>query len=185
LFKTLDTVEIDTFANLLLFYPFIKNNEKSQKWAHIGNVHTTILYLFLTFVSFSYLNIQQLEHTICPTLNLSKIIQFPFLERFDYIYVFNWFFIIIARCCVALWAGTRILRKSFGLKARPSLWITCTIVFICLIPLKGQMVIEKLDFLLSFTGGVLLYVYLPLLLIWINIINFLKKKNIVYIKSDE
>lgn len=169
---------------LLLLYPFIKNNEKSQKWAHIGMVHTTILYLFITLVSFSYFNIQQLEHTIWPTLIMSKIIRIPFLERFDYIYVFNWFLIIVARCCVPLWAGTRILRKSFGLKARPSLWITCTIVFICLIPLKGQMIIEKLDFLLSLTGGILLYGYIPFLFIWIIIINFLKKKNIVKMKGN-
>jgi spore germination protein (amino acid permease) len=170
---------------LLLLYPFIKNNEKSQKWAHISNAHTTILYLFITFVSFSYFNIQQLEHMIWPTLILSKIIQLPFLERFDSIYVYNWFLIMVARCCVPLWAGIRILRKTFGLKARPSLWITSTIVFICLIPLKGQKIVEQLDFLLSVTGGILLYGYIPLLFILILIINFFKKKHMVKIKGKQ
>jgi spore germination protein (amino acid permease) len=170
---------------LLVLYPFIKNNEKSQKWAHIGVVHTTLLYLFIIFVSFSYFNIQQLEHTIWPTLILSKIIQFPFLERFDYLYVYNWFLIIVARCCVPLWAGTRILRKTFGIKARPSLWITCTLVFVCLIPLKGQKIIEKLDFLLTVTGGILLYGYIPFLFLLILIINFIKKKNIVKVRGNQ
>lgn len=162
---------------LLFLYPFIKNNEKAQKWAHVGMAHTTILYLFITVVTFSYFNIQQLEHTIWPTLILSKIIQFPFLERFDYLYVYNWFLIIVARCCVPLWAGTRLLRKSFSLKARPSLWITCAIVFICLVPLKGQKVIEKLDYLLTVSEGILLYGYIPLLFILVIIINFFKNKT--------
>jgi spore germination protein (amino acid permease) len=170
---------------LLLLYPFIKNNEKSQKWAHIGMVHTTSLYLFITFVSFSFFNIQQLEHTIWPTLILSKIIQFPFLERFDYIYVYNWFLIIVARCCVPLWAGTRILRKEFGFNARPSLWITCTIVFVCLIPLTGQKIIEKLDSLLSVAGGILLYGYIPFLFLLILIINFIKKRNISKVRGNQ
>ncbi|SFM17489.1 spore germination protein (amino acid permease) [Paenibacillus sp. 1_12] len=160
---------------LLLYYPFIKNNEKSQKWAHIAAAHTTILYLIFAFVIFAYFNIQQLKHTIWPTLILSKVIQLPFLERFDYMFVFNWFLIILPPICIGLWGGTRILRKTVGLKARPALWITSSIVFIIIVFLREPTTIERLDSLLSGAGFIFLYAYIPMLVIWISFIRFFRK----------
>lgn len=156
---------------LLLLYPFIKNQEKSKKWAHIAVAHSTIIPLFIAFVSFSFLNIQELQHTIWPTIILSKIIRFTFLERFDYIYIFVWFFVIISASSVGVWGGVRILKKTTGMKSRPSLWITIGLVFIIMVPMKDPMIIEKLDAILTLSGWIFLYGYIPLLCLWI----YLKK----------
>ncbi|WP_028611991.1 GerAB/ArcD/ProY family transporter [Paenibacillus harenae] len=162
---------------LLLLYPFIKNQEKSKKWAHIAVAHSTLIPLIIGFVSFSFFNIQQLEHTIWPTLILSKIIRFPFLERFDYIYIFMWFFVMISACCVGLWGGVRILKNTIGMKAKPSLWITCGLVFVVLLPMKSPMTIERLDSVLALSGWILLYGYIPLLFIWIRVSKRFKKRE--------
>ncbi|WP_169088757.1 GerAB/ArcD/ProY family transporter [Paenibacillus sp. PL91] len=168
---------------LLLLYPFIKNQEKSKKWAHIAVAHSTLIPLIVAFVSFSFFNLQQLKHTIWPTLILSKIIRFPFLERFDYIYIFIWFFVSISACCVGLWGGSRILKKTVGMKARPSLWITCGLVFIIMLPMKSPMIIEKLDSVLTLSGWILLYGYIPLLCIWISLRRWFANRKGIHNES--
>ncbi|CAM4395263.1 spore germination protein (amino acid permease) [Paenibacillus endophyticus] len=162
---------------LLLLYPFIKNQEKSKKWAHIAVAHSTLIPLIIAFVSFSYFNIQELQHTIWPTLILSKIIRFPFLERFDYIYIFIWFFVIISACCVGLWGAIRILKKTIGIKSRPSLWITGGLVFVIMLPMKNPMMIEKLDSVLTLSGWILLYGYIPLLCAWMSLRRWFANKK--------
>ncbi|MFC4807960.1 GerAB/ArcD/ProY family transporter [Paenibacillus sp. GCM10023250] len=163
---------------LLLYYPYIKNNKKAQKWAHLAASHTTALYLFFACVVFTYFNIEELKHTIWPTLIISKIIRIPFFERFDYLYVFNWFPIILPRICVALWGGTQILRKTVNLKARPALWLTSILLFVVVAQLKGSMTIDRFDALLSVSGTILLYGYIPLLVIWVSIIRMFKTERI-------
>lgn len=168
---------------LLLVYPFIKNQQKSKKWAHIAVAHSTLIALILAFVSFAYFNIQELEHTTWPTLILSKIIRSPILERFDYIYIFVWFFVVISASCVGLWGGIRILVRTVGLKARPSLWITCGLVYIIMLPMKSPMIIDKLDSLLNLSGWILLYGYIPLLCIWMGLRKKLAKRQNVQTES--
>ncbi|MDQ0859518.1 GerAB/ArcD/ProY family transporter [Bacillus sp. V2I10] len=162
---------------LLIYFPFIKNNHDSQKWAHISIAYTTILYLIITIVSFVYFNIRQLEHTVWPTLILSKIIRLPFIERFEYIYIFAWLLVILPPCCVFLWGGTRILRTTINLKPKTSLWISSAIVFVSVINLKSEISIEKIGSFLSTAGLFFLYCYIPTLFIWLNIINFFKRRK--------
>ncbi|SFT04584.1 GerAB/ArcD/ProY family transporter [Paenibacillus sp. BC26] len=158
---------------LLLLYPFIKNQEKSKKWAHLAVAHSTIIPFLIALVSFAFLNLQELRHIIWPTLMLSKIISFPVLERFDYVYIFIWFFVIISPCCVGLWGGTRILKKTIGFRSRPALWITISIVFVVMLPMKSPLMINKLDSALNLSGWILMYGYLPLLCIWVGLRNWL------------
>ncbi|SDX70637.1 GerAB/ArcD/ProY family transporter [Paenibacillus sp. CF384] len=156
---------------LLLLYPFIKNQEKSKKWAHLAVAHSTLISLLIAVVTFAFLNLQELKHLIWPTLILSKIIRFPVLERFDYVYIFFWFFVIISPCCVGLWGCTRILKKTTPLKSRPALWITIGIVFVIMLPMKSPLMINKLDSALCLSGWILMYGYIPLLCIWLGLRN--------------
>lgn len=160
---------------VLVYYPFIQHNEKSQKWAHIGAIHTTAIYLIITVVTFAYLNVRQLEHSVWPTLILSKIIRIPFIERFDYIYIFAWFAVILTACSVALWSGTRMLRRLTGWKARPALWLTSMATFAGMYFLKEPMTMERLHSQLTGLGWGLLYGYLPALAAWVGMARLLRK----------
>ena len=160
---------------VLVYYPFIKNNEKSQKWAHVGVFHSTVLYLIIACATFAYLNVKQLEHTIWPTLILSKIIRIPFLERFDYIYIFTWFAVVLSTCSVALWSGARMLKRVIGLKARLALWITSTVVFAGIYMMKEPMTMEMLNSLMTTLGWIVLYGYLPALTAWVGVVRLLRR----------
>ncbi|WP_408010239.1 GerAB/ArcD/ProY family transporter [Pseudalkalibacillus sp. A8] len=162
---------------LLIYFPFIKNNHRSQKWAHFAIVYTTIIYMIIMIVSLLYFNVGQLEATLWPTLIFSKIIQLPLIERFEYIYIFTWLLVILSTCCVCLWSGTRILRITVDLKPKTSLWISSIIIFIIAINLRNKSSIEFIESLLSTIGSIFVYCYIPLLFIWLNIYIFLKKKK--------
>ncbi|MCM3000546.1 spore germination protein [Paenibacillus cellulositrophicus] len=156
---------------LLLLHPFIKHPEKSRKWAHIAVAHSTVLYLIVAIVTLAFFNVQQLEHTIWPTLILSKVARLPFIDRFDYVYVFNWFIVILPPVCMAMWAGTRILRQVTPLRSKPLVWFTCGMSFVIIAVLQGPKTIDKLDSVVTWAGLTLLYVYLPLLCLWVHIIQ--------------
>jgi spore germination protein (amino acid permease) len=164
---------------ILVYFPFIKDNVNSKKWAHISQLYTTFLYFILTVISLVYFNLGQLEHIKWPTLVFSKIIYLPFIERFEYVYIFTWLLVILPPCCVALWSGTRILRKTINLKPNYSLWISSGIIYFIVINFKSQLEVETLNSVVSLAGTFFLFGYIPSLFIWLNIytILFKRKKN--------
>ncbi|MGG3469749.1 GerAB/ArcD/ProY family transporter [Neobacillus pocheonensis] len=164
---------------LLIYFPFIKNNQISQKWAHISQAYTTILYLFITVISFVYFSQGQLEHGTWPTLMMSKIIRFPFIERFEYIYIFLWLLVILPPCCMALWGAIRVLKESFKFKSRMSLWISIIIVHFMVINVKSKMDVEEIGGFLTIVASSFLYFYIPILFIFFLIIQAFKKAKSV------
>ncbi|PGY08295.1 GerAB/ArcD/ProY family transporter [Bacillus sp. AFS031507] len=143
---------------LLIYYPFVKNNKNSQKWAHISQAYTMILYLFITIISLVYFSHGQLEHTIWPTLIMSKIINFAFVERFEYIYIFTWLLVILPPCCIALWGGVRILKESFKFRAKMSLWMSIIIIYFIVINIKSKTDVDKMSSILTLVSSIVIYI---------------------------
>lgn len=106
---------------ILFYYPFLKNGASSHKWAQFGAAFTTLIYLSLALVSTVYFSQSQLEKTIWPTLTLWKIVDFPFLERFEYAGIAIWLFVALPNLCLCLWAATRILKQLFSIQQKKSI----------------------------------------------------------------
>ncbi|PGS46436.1 GerAB/ArcD/ProY family transporter [Bacillus sp. AFS041924] len=162
---------------LLIYFPFIKNNQNSQKWAHISQAYTTILYLFITFVSFAYFSQGQLKHITWPTLMMSKIIRYPFIERFEYVYIFLWLLVILPPCCMAMWGAFRILKESFKFKSRKSLWISIIIVHLIVISTKTRLDVEKIGTFMKYVTSSILYIYIPILFMFFLVFQAFKKAD--------
>lgn len=148
---------------LMMYYPFIKNNAKSQKWAHLAMAHTTVIYLLLLVVTFAFANLNQLSNVVWPTLMLSKVIKMTMLERFDYVYVFAWFFVIIPVCCVPLWSAVRILRRTTVLPIRYGVWLTAGLIFVITLLFRSPSGSQMLYRLVSLVGMGIVFGYIPLL----------------------
>jgi spore germination protein (amino acid permease) len=157
---------------LLIYYPYIKDNFKSQRWAQLAVAHTTVLYLILLVVTFAYFNSRQLQNIIWPTLYLSKIIKMTVLERFDYVYVFTWFFVIISTACISLWCGIRLLKRSTGLVSRYGLWLSAALIFAIVCVFRSPAGSQTLGWLVSYSGMGIVFGYLPLL----AVIVFVKRR---------
>jgi spore germination protein AB len=164
------------YESILLIYPFIKEGKASQKWAQWGLFASTVVYTFIGIISFAFFSEGQLKKTVWATLSMWKILELPFVERFEYIGIANWCLIILPNACIAIWCASRIVKRITPLKQSTSLiWLS----LVCLSVLTLFPNREKVDMLnniLSQTGFYINFVYIPFLFVLILVIKRVKKK---------
>lgn len=153
------------FEWILMYFPFLKEPSKVPKWAHLGTFYSLFIYLIITFISFLYFNQEVLQHLPWPTLMMVKIVQFPFIERFEYVFIFVWLLVIIPPVSLSLWSCSRIMKRSFSLQPKVSIGIFLFLIGLASISLKE---FEQVDKLAEYTGKIgfyFIYLYIPLLLV--------------------
>ncbi|MED1203302.1 GerAB/ArcD/ProY family transporter [Heyndrickxia acidicola] len=165
------------YESVLFFYPFIKNPERSKKWIHLGIGFTTLLYTYVTFVSFAFFTQEQLIKEIWPTLSVFKIIDLPVVERFEYIGIANWCLIILPNVCTYIWCASRILKRTVKLNQRIGVVLICMVCLFCLPFLKTRLQIDSLLQTLSEFGFLLNYIYVPLLCITVILVKKVKNSK--------
>jgi spore germination protein (amino acid permease) len=151
------------FESLLLYYPFIKNPKESKKWAHLAILYTTLIFTYLSVISFAYFSEEQLQKNIWPTLTMWKIIRIPFVERFEYIGIANWFLVILPNSCIALWCASRLIKRLYLLRQKTAVPI---LAFLCLISVSMLSTRDQINYLTDITGKIGFYfntVYIPIL----------------------
>lgn len=149
---------------LLIFYPFIKQPEKSEKWAHLAVIFTTCIYLFVAIVTFVYYNQDQLQHILWGTVMFWKIIEFPALERFEHLGIAAWLFVILPNVCLALWGAHRGISQLLPIKRKRGMIIGLIIIIIAVSAFfESRDEIEQMRSISAEIGFYLMYVYIPLL----------------------
>ena len=156
---------ITGFEMILFFYPFIKDPRTSRKWGYFSILATIILYLYLIVLTFAYFPPDQLVKNIWPTLTMWQIIQFPFIERFEYIGIAAWLLIILPNVCLSLWIASRLCKRIFKVSQKGSLYF---IVLVCLVATSFLLTREQVTFVTDIAGQMSFYfifVYIPFLFI--------------------
>ncbi|WLD91643.1 GerAB/ArcD/ProY family transporter [Alkalihalobacillus sp. AL-G] len=161
---------------LFVYYPFLKNPQSSKKWAHFGMFYTTLFYMGTAIVAFIYYSEEQLRHVIWATISLWKIVEFPFVERFEYVGIAMWVYVMIPNVCITLWAATRIIKRVFQFKQRKVLWFYFILVYIATCLIKDRETIDQLN---NLTGKVGLYVllYIPVLFLLLKIVTKVRNRR--------
>jgi spore germination protein AB len=160
-----------------MYYPYIKEGAKSQKWAHIGVGLTTLIYLFITIISLGYFSEKQVINQVWPTLTLWKIVEMPFVERFEYIGITSWVLMILPNICLLFWASSRGIKLIFNVNQRKALYYLLLFVLSLSFFLKGRERMEILNTWVSNFGFVLSFIYIPLLFVLYLIISKIKGRN--------
>ncbi|MBM7647406.1 spore germination protein (amino acid permease) [Bacillus ectoiniformans] len=160
------------FEALLFFYPFIKNAQSSQKWAHFGVLFSTFIYLLSAIVSFLYYSQEQLQRTIWATLTLWKVVDLPFIERFEYAGIAIWLFVILPNLCMYTWAASRGVKQLFSIKQKDSLIALLFITLVAVVLITDRFSIDKLNTLSGNMGIITIYLYIP----FIFIVQLVKNK---------
>lgn len=73
------------FDIAFFLYPFLQKKQYAVHGMVIANTLTMLFYLFTTIVCFAYFSPDSITQYNQPVLNLVKVIEFRFLERFDMI----------------------------------------------------------------------------------------------------
>ncbi|MFD0697910.1 endospore germination permease [Paenibacillus sp. GCM10027628] len=142
LFPILSTVKstILTFLGFemgFILYPFLKEKKSAFKGIVIGNSLSMIIFLMVTVVSFVKFAPEEILEYTYPTLNLMKVVQFPFMERLEIIflpfYLFMPFMTTIPYLYMTVLGVSQLLGKQdhrAPLIMILSLWILISIFFI-------------------------------------------------------
>jgi spore germination protein AB len=165
------------YETLLIFYPYINNGEKAHKWAHRGLFFTTILITVLTIVSFAFFSEGQLKKTVWATLSMWKIVELPFVERFEYIGIANWCLIILPNVCISLWCSSRIAKRSFKWSQRKTLYFLAALAVAAVSFIQERNQISLLNDITSQIGFYLNFGFIPFLLFMIFLMKKVKKKK--------
>ncbi|KYG33150.1 GerAB/ArcD/ProY family transporter [Alkalihalobacillus trypoxylicola] len=165
------------FELLLIYYPFLKNRQFSQKWTQAGAIFTTLTYTYITLVSLFFYSEEQLNKTIWGTLTLFKVIEFPFLERFEYVGVTLWLVLIVPNIALAIWAASRLSKRVFSLNQRHVLvFIVLLVAFLsAIIPTKAEL--DQIGEIFNQIGFYFAFAYIPLLVLLQFIVYKWKKKK--------
>ncbi|MDR6882600.1 GerAB/ArcD/ProY family transporter [Bacillus sp. 3255] len=162
------------FEVLLLVYPFIQTPAKSQKWAHGAVLTATLMYLQVGLSSFMYYSEGQIVHIIWPTLNMISIMQFPLMQRVEYLVISIWFIKMLANISLSLWAACHSLKLSVRAKPSVTLWIILALFVIAQLVVKDYSRLQALNNVYERIGMILIFGYLPLMYI---VTRFRRKKN--------
>lgn len=155
---------------LLMYYPFIRDPKSSSKFAHFGVLFTTLLYTVSAIVSFTYYSEDQLKTTIWGELAITKIIKLSFLERFEYLYISMYLFIVTALLSLLLWCSSRGLKKIFPAKQKYILLTIC-LFSIIISQLINESLRAMLDQYVTKLNLWLFYCYVPLLLLLFTLLK--------------
>lgn len=154
-------------AEILLFaYPFLKNPKSSRIWAHIGIGGTTIIYLIVMIISIAFYSEEQLQQTIWSTLISWKVVELPFVERFEYIGITFWCFVIFPNVCLNIWAATRIGKKTLHIKQKYFSIVLLIVVFISCVLITTREQVDMLNTVTASIGTYFFYIYIPIIFLY-------------------
>jgi len=160
------------FECVFIYWPFIKKGQKSMKWAYLGLLATTLLYFFLTIMTFLYYTQGKLLRTQWPTLTMIKVISFTVVESYEFIFIFVFFIVVISSVCIFLWSCTRTLKVAFNFKPSRSLLGILLAYFLMNIALEDIIWGRKLNNISAYIGIGFIYCYIPFL----SIVSLIKAK---------
>jgi spore germination protein (amino acid permease) len=151
------------FETVLVFFPFVKNREKSTKWGHIALLYTTILYTLITILTFMFFTQGKLENLTWPTLTMIKIIQLPFLERIEFIFIFTWLLVVMPVICIYVWSAIRSIKLTIP-KWKPTYILVGVLAIFYFVNSQfvDIQVSYKMSSIVSYSGLILLFGYIPL-----------------------
>ncbi|QQZ10461.1 GerAB/ArcD/ProY family transporter [Heyndrickxia vini] len=165
------------YESFIIYYPFIKDKQKSKKWAHLALLSSTGLYLYTALISFGYYSEEQIQKYVWATLTTWKIVHLPVVERFEYVGIANWCLIILPNACLALWCATRLIKQTYRIPQRIGVYVVGAIALFIIPIFKSREQINLINNLLGSLGFVINFIYIPFLFICVWIVKKVKNKT--------
>lgn len=151
------------FETVLVYYPFIKEGQKSKSYAYLGNAATAFLYLFAALMCFLFYSEKQLSTLIWPFLTMASNLEFSTVQRFEIVIVSSWVLVIIPSVIQYLWCASRLVKNIFKVKQKyPLIFFMIIIVALSHIIDDSQEYALMRDWNGKFTFY-LNYIYIPVL----------------------
>ncbi|NIK70406.1 GerAB/ArcD/ProY family transporter [Paenibacillus sp. BK720] len=150
---------------LLIYLPFLKSGQKHAKWAHFALLFSTFKYAAIMIVTLMFFSQGLLKHTLWPTMAMTQIIEFSFIARFEYVFIFMWQLTIIPTVCIPIWCCTRIMKRVCSIKPGLSLPFVLAALMLAALTLKERAQMDAFGTFVNECAIYFYFAYIPLLFI--------------------
>jgi spore germination protein (amino acid permease) len=103
------------FELAFLLYPFLKEKHLARKGIVAANVISLAAFVTVTLICFVFYSPYEFAYYVWPTLSLLKTIEFPFMERFEIIFLAAYLFVLsttsIPYLFTAVFGASRLLNR--------------------------------------------------------------------------
>ncbi|WP_188456548.1 GerAB/ArcD/ProY family transporter [Virgibacillus oceani] len=164
------------FEILFFLYPFIQNKGKAKFPVYLGACWSAGIVLINTVIAIGYFSPHQLEHLEWSVLSLYKIVTFPFVERFDYIFVAVWMMVVLTTMMLLMWAITYGLKRLYKIPQKTTLYLTSFILLVICGFISYHYLVIALTDQVARIGFWITYVY-PFLLLPLVLLKKRFRKN--------
>ncbi|HZG16657.1 MAG TPA: GerAB/ArcD/ProY family transporter [Candidatus Bathyarchaeia archaeon] len=147
------------FEIIYVLYPYIKDKKSVGVSAQFGILLTNLIYLALMVVALVFFSEGQLAKTIWATLNLKKMVYLPFLERFEFVAISLWLFVIMPNIMLYSWAAIRGLKRNFNWNQRKFSYIVIFLIFFSSLFLITRQQIDTLNDIIGRAGLIVSFAY--------------------------
>jgi spore germination protein (amino acid permease) len=104
------------FEYAFVLYPYLKNKQAAIKGMVFANIITLLVYLQITITCFSYFSPGGISKYLWPTLSLVAPLHFPFLERFEIIFLSLYLFLFLDTLAPYFFSAINGINQIFNKK---------------------------------------------------------------------
>ncbi|MFD2612690.1 GerAB/ArcD/ProY family transporter [Paenibacillus gansuensis] len=171
------------FEILYYLYPFVRDKQKVHKYAQLGIMSVNVFYFLVMAVSLVFFSGGQIFKNAWATFTMLKIIQIPFLERFEYLGVSLWLMVIMGNLLLFGWTATRGLKQVFQWKQKYAVVVFFAVVWLVSTRIETRVQMDKINDLFATLSLYTVYLY-PLFLFGLVLLR-MKSKDGKEETSDE
>lgn len=158
------------FEIINIIYPFIKEKNKVNRYAHLGLLATLLIFLPILLVSLVYFSGEQLSKTFWPTLTMLSIVHLPFIERIDIFLICFSVVIILPNLCLYAWAVYRGVNRMVNISSSKFIWSFSLLMCILSFFIQTVNQLNELSRIFTPIGFTVVYVY-PFLLYFLVLVK--------------
>lgn len=167
---------ITGFEVIFMLYRHVQDKNKVMRYAQASVLFTNILYLFIMIVSIIYFSENQMLRTIWGSINLLKIIKYPFLERIEFIAIPFWMLVVLPGIMQLAWNVLRGTVQLFGWNEKLTLYGLAVIVIVASSTLHNRGQVNQLNDFIGIYSVIVSYCY-PLLLFALTYVYKWRKRE--------
>lgn len=167
------------FEIAFILYPYLKHKQMAAKGIVIANSLSLTVYLLITLACFAYFSPNEITQYPWPTLTLVKPIQFPFLERFEIIFLSFFLFLFSTSIIPYAFSVTNSVEQIFN-KKNWQLPIYTLLLLLLVASFFFKLNYDKLETLRTWWGwfGIAVaYTFPVVILLYITVYAYLKNKR--------
>jgi len=148
-----------------------------HRYAQFALLSVNLLYLAMMLLSLGYYSGKQIENNSWGTLTMLKVIEFTFLERFEYIVIMMWFILVLANLMISSWVIIQGVTRIVPLKRKYVFALLCALLLVVTQAIRTGDQLAVLSKLISDCAIVFSFAYPFLLSVIVLLLSGVRRRR--------